>query len=35
MTRDDMRAADKRLSACHPRFAPLFGKDDAHNHAYT
>src|SRR5262249_47846868 len=35
MTPDDVRAAAERLVQFHRRFAPLFGKDQAHDHAYT
>jgi SRSO17 transposase len=35
MTPEDVRAAAKRLPAFHQRFAPLFGKDEAQNHAQT
>ena len=35
MTPDDVRAAAQRLGTFHQRFAPLFGKDEAQNHAYT
>jgi SRSO17 transposase len=35
MTPDDVRAAAKRLPEFHHRFAPLFGKDEAQNHAQT
>ena len=35
MTPDDVRAAAQRLPAFHHRFAPLFGKDEAQNHAQT
>jgi SRSO17 transposase len=35
MTEDDVRAAAERLVPFHERFAPLFGKDQAQDHAYT
>jgi SRSO17 transposase len=35
MTPDDVRAAAERLTQFHGRFAPLFGKDEAQNHAQT
>ena len=35
MTPDDVRAAAKRLVQFHERFAPLFGKEQAQDHAYT
>jgi hypothetical protein len=35
MTKDDVRAAAGRLLEFHARFAPLFGKDEAQEHAYT
>ena len=35
MTEDEVRAAAERLVRCHERFAPLFGKDQAQDHAYT
>src|SRR5262245_2740440 len=35
MARGDVRAAAKRLSAFHHRFAPLLGRDEAQNLAYT
>jgi SRSO17 transposase len=35
MTPDDVRAAAERLVQFHRRFAPLFGKDQAQDHAYT
>ena len=35
MTEDDVRAAAERLVEFHERFAPLFGKDQAQDHAYT
>jgi SRSO17 transposase len=35
MTPDDVRAAAQRLPEFHQRFAPLFGKDEAQNHAQT
>src|SRR5947208_2462993 len=34
MTEDDVRAAAERLVDFHERFAPLFGKQQAQNHAY-
>jgi SRSO17 transposase len=34
MTPDDVRAAADRLIDFHERFAPLFGKDQAQDHAY-
>ena len=34
MTPDDVRAAAERLVQFHERFAPLFGKDEAQDHAY-
>ena len=34
MTPDDVRAAAERLVGFHERFAPLFGKDQAQDHAY-
>jgi SRSO17 transposase len=34
MTPDDVRAAAEQLVNFHERFAPLFGKDQAHDHAY-
>lgn len=34
MTPDDVRAAAERLVDFHGRFAPLFGKDQAQDHAY-
>jgi SRSO17 transposase len=34
MTPDDVRAAAERLVDSHERFAPLFGKDQAQDHAY-
>src|SRR4051794_41421555 len=34
MTPDDVRAAAEQLVAFHERFAPLFGKDQAQDHAY-
>ena len=33
MTPEDVRAAAERLTQFHQRFAPLFGKDEAQNHA--
>jgi SRSO17 transposase len=35
MTEDDVRAAAGRLVEFHERFAPLFGKQQAQDHAYT
>jgi SRSO17 transposase len=35
MTPDDVRAAAEQLSQFHRRFAPLFGKEQAQDHAYT
>jgi hypothetical protein len=35
MTADDVRAAAERLVQSHDRFAPVFGKEPAHDHAYT
>src|SRR3982751_1304237 len=35
MTEDDVRAAAERLVQFHERFAPLFGKVQAQDHAYT
>ena len=35
MTEDEVRAAADRLVQFHERFAPLFGKDEAQEHAYT
>ena len=35
MTEDDVRAAAERLVEFHDRFAPLFGKEQAQDHAYT
>jgi SRSO17 transposase len=35
MTPDDVRAAAEQLVQFHRRFAPLFGKDQAQDHAYT
>jgi hypothetical protein len=34
MTPDDVRAAAERLVQFHERFAPLFGKEQAQDHAY-
>jgi SRSO17 transposase len=34
MTPDDVRAAAEELVSFHERFAPLFGKDEAQDHAY-
>jgi SRSO17 transposase len=35
MTPDDVRAAAEQLLQFHERFAPLFGKEEAQDHAYT
>jgi SRSO17 transposase len=35
MTPDDVRAAAEQLVQFHERFAPLFGKEEAQDHAYT
>jgi SRSO17 transposase len=35
MTEDDVRAAAERLVGFHERFAPLFGREQAQDHAYT
>jgi SRSO17 transposase len=35
MTPDDVRAAALQLARLHQRFAPLFGKEQAQDHAYT
>src|SRR3954447_26161082 len=35
MTEDEVRAAAERLVRFHDRFAPLFGKEQAQDHAYT
>ena len=35
MTQDEVRAAADRLVKFHERFAPLFGKEQAQDHAYT
>jgi SRSO17 transposase len=35
MTEDDVRAAAERLVQFHERFAPLFGKEQAQDNAYT
>jgi SRSO17 transposase len=35
MTPDDVRAAAEQLLQFHERFAPLFGKEPAQDHAYT
>jgi SRSO17 transposase len=35
MTPDDVRAAAEQLVQFHRRFAPLFGKEQAQDHAYT
>src|SRR3954468_23605781 len=35
MTEDDVRAAAERLVQFHDRFAPLFGKEQAQDNAYT
>ena len=34
MTQDEVRAAAERLVQFHERFAPLFGKEQAQDHAY-
>jgi hypothetical protein len=34
MTPDDVRAATEQLVDFHERFAPLFGKEQAQDHAY-
>jgi hypothetical protein len=34
MTPDDVRAAAEQLAESHERFAPLFGKERARDHAY-
>src|SRR5436309_14947107 len=34
MTKDEVRAAAERLVEFHERFAPLFGKEQAQDHAY-
>ena len=34
MTPDDVRAAAERLVDFHGRFAPLFGKEPAQDHAF-
>src|SRR6476469_6069479 len=34
MTPDDVRAAAEKLVAFHERFAPLFGKEQAQDHAH-
>ena len=34
MTPDDVRAAAQQLVKFHERFAPLFGKEQAQDHAY-
>ena len=34
MTPDDVRAAAEQLVHFHERFAPLFGKEQAQDHAY-
>src|SRR3954453_9806138 len=34
MTPDDVRAAAERLVQFHERFAPLFGKEQAQDHAF-
>lgn len=34
MTPDDVRAAAERLVSFHERFAPLFGKEQAQDHAF-
>ena len=35
MTPDDVRTAAEQLVQFHERFAPLFGKEQAQDHAYT
>src|SRR5919112_4293156 len=35
MTEDEVRAAAERLVQFHERFAPLFGREQAQDHAYT
>ncbi len=35
MTPEDVHAAAERLTQFHQRFAPLFGKDGAQDHAYV
>ena len=35
MTQDEVRAAAEQLVQFHERFAPLFGKEQAQDHAYT
>jgi len=35
MTEDEVRAAAERLVQFHERFAPVFGKEQAQDHAYT
>src|ERR1700739_2118071 len=35
MTKDEVRAAAERLVEFHERFAPLFGKEQAQDHAYS
>src|SRR3954470_21750150 len=35
MTEDEVRAAAERLGRVHDRFASLFGKDEAQDHAHT
>jgi len=35
MTEDEVRAAAERLVQFHERFAPLFGKEEAQDNAYT
>src|SRR3954470_22590607 len=35
MTQDEVRAAAERLVRFHDRFAPLFGKEQAQDHALT
>src|SRR6187431_2524165 len=35
MTEDEVRAAAERLVDFHERFAPLFGREQAQDHAYT
>src|SRR3954452_23924927 len=34
MTPDDVRAAAEELTRFHDRFAPIFGKEQAQDHAY-
>jgi hypothetical protein len=35
MTEDDVRAAAEQLVEFHQHFAPLFGKEQTQDHAYT